>query len=68
MKRAKSNAPLKKGGYYKVQFTYQPNAKGDFLPIMRKSWWCDPNSKNLGFIVETDARLPKIYSIRDHRE
>ncbi|MFU8771891.1 MAG: hypothetical protein ACNA8H_05665 [Anaerolineales bacterium] len=67
MKRAISRSSLKKSGYYKAEFTYQREADGDFLPIMRKSWWHDSSSKNLGFIVQTSARLPKIFTIRDHR-
>lgn len=67
MRRAISDPPLEKSGYYKAQFEYQPDGEGDLLPIMRKSWWFDASSKNLGFIVETEARLPKIFTIRDHR-
>lgn len=67
MKRAICRPSLEKSGYYKAEFTYQREAGGDFLPIMRKSWWYDASSKNLGFIVRTGARLPKIFTIRDHR-
>lgn len=68
MKRAICRPSLEKSGYYKAAFTYQREADGDFLPIMRKSWWHDSSSKNLGFIVQTSARLPKIFTIRDHRD
>ncbi|PXA03568.1 hypothetical protein DDZ13_11345 [Coraliomargarita sinensis] len=68
MRRAIHRPSLEKSAYYKAEFTYQPTSDGDFQPIMRKSWWFDATSRNLGFIVETNARLPKIYSIRDHRD
>jgi hypothetical protein len=60
-------APLSESGYYSANFSYQRNATGKFLPIMNKSWWLDHQSKHLGFIVGTDARLPKIFTIRDRR-
>jgi len=59
--------PLKESGYYKAQFIYQREGKGDFLPIMRKSWWFDATSKNLGFVISSGARLPKIFTFRDRR-
>lgn len=67
MKRSIWRPSQKDSGYYKASFKYQRNGKGEFLSIMRKSWWFDASSKNIGFIVETEARLPKIYTIRDHR-
>lgn len=67
MKQAVSSPPLEENGYYKAQFIYQRDAKGDFLPIMRKSWWFDATSKNLGFMISSGARLPKIFTFRDRR-
>lgn len=65
--RAIAPPPLEKSGYYKAQFKYQREAKDEFLPLMRKSWWFDNSSRNMGFIVDTGARLPKVFTIRDHR-
>lgn len=61
-------APLAANGYYKAAFLYQPDAKGELLPIMRKSWWFDGQSKNLGFIVASGGRLPSIFTFRDYRD
>ena len=58
-------APLNKPGYYKVEFDYQQLGKKEFQPIMRKTWWFDPQSKYLGFILNKGDRLPKIYTFRD---
>lgn len=60
-------APLASSGYYRVIFAYQPESGGEFQPVMRKSWWFDATSKNLGFIVNSGGRLPKIFTFRDHR-
>jgi hypothetical protein len=60
--------PLKDSGYFKVKFRYQPNASGDFLPVMQKSAWFDAQSKNLGFILNSNNRFPRIFTIRDYRE
>ncbi|MFU8771892.1 MAG: hypothetical protein ACNA8H_05670 [Anaerolineales bacterium] len=68
MKQTVSPPPLKESGYYRVQFIYQADGQGEFLPIMRKSWWFDATSKNLGFIINSDARLPKIFTFRDRRQ
>lgn len=62
-----SSPPLQTSGYFLAQFLYQPDSKDKFLPIMKKSWWFDATSKNLGFIVDTGARMPKIFTIRDRR-
>lgn len=62
-----SKPPLKASGYYMAQFMYQKNSEGKFHPVMRKSWWFDATSKNLGFIVDTGGRIPKIFTVRDHR-
>ncbi|WP_146209352.1 hypothetical protein [Coraliomargarita sinensis] len=67
MKQTVGPPPLKESGYYKAQFIYQREGKGDFLPIMRKSWWFDATSKNLGFVVGSGGRLPKIFTLRDRR-
>jgi hypothetical protein len=60
-----SDAPLRDSGYYKAAFLYQPNSKSEFLPVMKKSWWFDATSKNLGFIINTGNKLPKIFMFRD---
>lgn len=62
-----SPAPLKKGGYYQAQFLYRISDSEEFRPIMTKSWWCDPTSPYLGFVLNRGSHLPKIFSIRDHR-
>lgn len=67
MGKAVSPPPLATSGYFLAQFLYQPDATGDFSPIMRKSWWFDAKSKNLGFIINTGGRLPKIFTFRDRR-
>ncbi len=59
--------PLSNSGYYSADFRYQRNSNGKYLPIMHKSWWFDDTSRNLGFIIGTQAKLPKIFSIRDRR-
>jgi hypothetical protein len=63
-----SSPPLKKSGYFLAQFAYQKDSQGPFLPVMKKSWWFDATSKNLGFIVDTGARMPKIFTVRDRRQ
>ncbi len=65
--RVIGEAPLPASGYYKAEFQYQPNGKGEFLQVMRKSWWFDAKSKNLGFIVNSSRRLPRIFTCRDKR-
>lgn len=66
-KRAISKPPLSKSGYYLAKFLYKENGGTQYLPIMKKSWWFDEHSKNVGFIVDTGARMPKIYTFRDRR-
>ena len=58
-------SPLNKPGYYKVEFDYKQSGAKHFQPIMRKTWWFDPQSKYLGFITNHGDRLPKIYMFRD---
>jgi len=58
-------APLSESGYYKAEFLYQPNGEGAFLPMMNKSWWFDAKSKNIGFIVNSRRRLPRIFTFKD---
>ena len=60
-------APLAASGYYRAIFAYQPEGSGEFQPVMRKSWWFDATSKNLGFVVNSGGRVPKIFTFRDHR-
>lgn len=66
--REVSKAPLAKSGYYKALFGYLPKGEKSVLPIMNKSWWHDANSKNLGFIIDSGGRLPRIFTFRDFRE
>lgn len=68
MKRSVSKPPLPASGYFKAHFLYQPQGADEFYPIMKKSWWFDATAKNLGFIIGTDARLPKIFMLRDRRD
>lgn len=63
-----SSPPLKQSGYFMAEFAYRKNSEGSFLPVMRKSWWFDATSKNLGFIIDTGARMPKIFTVRDRRQ
>lgn len=65
--RKVTDAPIKNSGYFKAQFAYIPKGGKDFLPIMSKSWWHDQNSKYLGFIIDTEERLPRVYTFRDYR-
>jgi hypothetical protein len=58
-------APIATSGYYKAEFSYQPNGEGEFLPVMKKSWWFDATSKHLGFVVNSNGQLPKIFTLRD---
>jgi len=67
LKRTISKPPRKNSGYYKVHLLYQPDGTEDFYPMMRKSWWHDATSRNLGFVIGTSARLPRIFTFRDHR-
>lgn len=60
-------APLASSGYYKAAFLYQPDGQKEFMPVMQKSWWFDAKSKNLGFIIQSGGRLPRIFTFRDHR-
>lgn len=60
-----AKAPISGSGYYKAQFAYKSGGKGDFLPIMNKTWWLDEKSRYLGIVIGTGERLPKIYSLRD---
>lgn len=61
-------APLSTSGYCKVLFFYQPVGQKEFLPVMDKSWWFDTTSKNIGFIIDSGGRLPKIFTFRDFRD
>jgi hypothetical protein len=66
-KRVVGKAPMSASGYYKAAFAYQPGGEGEYLPIMKKSWWFDANSKSLGFIIASGGRLPRIFTFRDRR-
>jgi hypothetical protein len=63
--RVIGEAPLPASGYYKAEFQYQANGEGEFLQVMRKSWWFDAKSKNLGFIISSGRILPRIFTLRD---
>jgi hypothetical protein len=67
MDQAISRPPLAKSGYYEAKFSYQLSDDENMKPIMTKSWWFDATSRNLGFIVDTQGRLPKIFTVRDKR-
>ena len=60
-----TSPPLEKAGYYKTAFAYKPVGKDLYHPIMKKTWWFDPKSKYLGFIINRGGRLPKIFTFRD---
>jgi len=62
-----ADAPLPASGYFKAEFSYQPKSEGETFPVMRKSWWFDDASTNLGFVIESGGRLPKIFTFRDRR-
>lgn len=66
-KRVVGKAPLPASGYYMAAFAYQSGGEGEYLPIMKKSWWFDANSKSLGFIIASGGRLPRIFTLRDRR-
>lgn len=55
-------------GYYNASFTYQAVEKGVFEPITEQQWWHDARSRHLGFIVDSDGKLPKICFFRDFRD
>jgi hypothetical protein len=63
-----SQPPLDKSGYYTAKFEYRKGTAGKLLPIMTKYWWLDRSSRNLGFIIGNQNRLPKIFTIRDRRD
>lgn len=60
-------SPMSSSGYYRTEFSYQSDAKGEVKKIAEQQWWHDANSRHLGFIVDTGGRLPKIYFYRDFR-
>ena len=62
-----SKAPIPNSGYYKAEFAYQPQGKGEFQRITEQYWWHDANCRHLGFIVNTGGKLPKLYFYRDFR-
>lgn len=65
--QAVSLPPLESSGYYKAEFRYQPDPSGPFVSVMKKSWWLDIQSKNLGFIMPSHVGVPRIFTFRDHR-
>lgn len=66
-KRGISKTPMAQSGYYLAQFAYKEVTDAEYSPIMKKSWWHDEFSKNLGFVINVGDRLPKIYTFRDRR-
>ena len=64
-KKLVTSPPMEKAGYIKTVFAYKPVGKDKYAPIMRKTWWFDPKSKYLGFIINRGGRLPKIFTFRD---
>ena len=62
-----AKAPQPESGYYRAEFTYRPDAGGDFKPMTEQNWWHDAKSRHLGFIVNAEGKLPKIYFFRDFR-
>ncbi len=66
-KQAISKPPLPASGYYLAQFAYKEATDVEYSPIMKKSWWHDEFSKNLGFVIDAGDRLPKIFTFRDRR-
>lgn len=62
-----SPPPLNDSGYFLAQFAYQIKGKGDFLPIFKKSWWHDDTCRHIGFIINSGAKMPEIFTIRDRR-
>lgn len=66
-KLAISKPPSTTSGYYLAQFSYKEDNDPEYSPIMKKSWWHDEFSKNIGFVIDAGDRLPKIYTFRDRR-
>lgn len=62
-----AKAPQPESGHYRAEFTYRPQAGGDFQPMTEQNWWHDAKSRHLGFIVSDEGKLPKIYFFRDFR-
>lgn len=62
-----SKTPMPKSGYYLAQFAYKEVTDANYSPIMKKSWWHDEFSKNIGFVIDAGDRLPKIFTFRDRR-
>lgn len=65
--REVSSSPVSKSGYYRAEFSFQPEAEGEFRKITEQQWWHDIESRHLGFIVNSGRELPKIYFYRDFR-
>ncbi len=60
--------PLITSGYYNAEFQFMAKDTNTYQPLMKKSWWLDINSKNLGFIYDNGTHIPKIVSFRDQRD
>lgn len=65
--QAVSTPAMAQSGYYRAEFIFQPQGKGDFQRITEQSWWHDAKGKQLGFVVDTGGRLPGIYTFIDLR-
>ena len=62
-----SKAPTAAGGYYEADFEYQIRGEGPLARITEQNWWHDSTSRNLGLIMDSGGRLPKIMVFRDFR-
>lgn len=66
--RSISKPPAKESGYYAAQFAYKAQDQGPLARITEQNWWHDAKSRNLGFIIDSGGRLPRIFAFRDFRE
>lgn len=62
-----SKAPLPENGYFKAEFSYQQDAKGDLRKVTEQQWWHDANCRHMGIILNSGGKLPKVYFYRDFR-
>lgn len=62
-----SDGPISQNGYYLAQIAYHANGDGPLAPITEQKWWHDTKSRQLGFIVSTGGKLPKLYCYSDVR-
>ena len=62
-----SDGPMPQNGYYLARIAYHANGNGPLAPITEQKWWHDTKSRQLGFIVSTGGKLPKLYCYYDVR-